>query len=256
MKCPFATWKGPVPGKSSGVERPARGLVLHVMQGTLEGTDAWFHNPQSGVSAHFGVGVNGELYQWVDTTEKAWAQGNGNTSWYSVETEGYLSDPLTDAQIGTCGVLLEWLQAMDHFAMQVTDDVNGEGLIIHSAGGSAWGGHSCPGDIRASQRPSIIAAATGQSSEGEIDVKMSDVVGWISVGPDAFYRLSRDGGVEVVDGSGRPKDNVAFRNYYVLGSDETVYDFGPDKNGGVFSYPGLPANARKGDRYFVAIGLR
>jgi hypothetical protein len=33
------------------------------------------------------------------------------------------------------------------------------GFIIHSAGGAAWGGHSCPGTIRANERANILEIA-------------------------------------------------------------------------------------------------
>ena len=47
-------------------------LIVHIMQGTLAGTDSWFRNPDAQVSAHFGVGKTGTIYQWVDTANRAW----------------------------------------------------------------------------------------------------------------------------------------------------------------------------------------
>lgn len=157
--CPFAEWRGPVPNKSLGtVHRPARGLVLHVMEGTLAGTDSWFHNPAAQASAHFGVGIDGKLVQWVDTDDKAWAEMAGNADWYSVETEGHHTDPLTNAQITTLARLLAWLANRDNFPVQVTDDINGRGLITHGDGGAGWGGHlDCPGPARSAQRADIVA---------------------------------------------------------------------------------------------------
>ena len=37
-------------------------LIVHIMQGTLAGTDSWFRNPNAQVSAHFGVGKTGTIY--------------------------------------------------------------------------------------------------------------------------------------------------------------------------------------------------
>lgn len=45
------------------------------MGGTLAGTDSWFNNSASQVSAHFGAGFDGELHQYVDLGNTAWANG-------------------------------------------------------------------------------------------------------------------------------------------------------------------------------------
>src|SRR5207244_7199464 len=50
-------------------------LIVHIMQGTLAGTDSWFRNPDAQVSAHFGVGKTGTIYQWVDKANRAWHAG-------------------------------------------------------------------------------------------------------------------------------------------------------------------------------------
>lgn len=52
------------------------------MGGYLTGTDGWFNNAGSQVSAHFGVGLNGEIHQYVKLEDGAWANGfleAGNT---------------------------------------------------------------------------------------------------------------------------------------------------------------------------------
>jgi N-acetyl-anhydromuramyl-L-alanine amidase AmpD len=40
-------------------------IVIHVMDGTLAGTDAWFATTESQVSAHYGIGKKGEVHQYV-----------------------------------------------------------------------------------------------------------------------------------------------------------------------------------------------
>jgi N-acetylmuramoyl-L-alanine amidase len=45
------------------------------MSGTLRGTDSWFRNPASQVSAHFGIGMGGEVHQYVDLGNVAWSNG-------------------------------------------------------------------------------------------------------------------------------------------------------------------------------------
>jgi hypothetical protein len=46
-------------------------IVIHIMDGTLIGTDAWFNDPRSRVSAQYGVGKSGEIHQYVKETDSA-----------------------------------------------------------------------------------------------------------------------------------------------------------------------------------------
>jgi N-acetyl-anhydromuramyl-L-alanine amidase AmpD len=104
-------------------------IVIHTMAGTLESCDAWFNNPSSQVSAHYGIGLAGEQHQYVALQNGAWANGilepgnewtqivgnaqNPNYQTVSVETEdnGSAATPVTDEQYGgtlaVCRVALE-----------------------------------------------------------------------------------------------------------------------------------------------------
>lgn len=85
--------------KGRGGETP-KIVVLHVMAGTLAGTDAWFQNPKSLVSSHYGIGLDGTVHQYVAETDTAWANGRalnptsaivkakgGNPNAYSISIE-------------------------------------------------------------------------------------------------------------------------------------------------------------------------
>lgn len=51
-------------------------VVLHVTgPGTMAGMASWFKNPASQVSAHFGIGKNGEIHQYVEMGDSAWHAG-------------------------------------------------------------------------------------------------------------------------------------------------------------------------------------
>ena len=50
-------------------------IVIHIMEGTLAGTDHWFRNPESKVSAHYGIGANGEIHRYVRESDTAWHAG-------------------------------------------------------------------------------------------------------------------------------------------------------------------------------------
>lgn len=60
-------------GRPSGFRPEA--IVIHIMDGTLAGTDAWFNDPRSQVSAHYGVGRAGEVHAYVKETDTAFHAG-------------------------------------------------------------------------------------------------------------------------------------------------------------------------------------
>lgn len=81
-----ATWIGSPnwgypPGKPGRGPYSVLAIVLHIAQGTLKGCDSYFQqtapggNLDAAVSAHFCVGRAGELHQYVDINDAAWANG-------------------------------------------------------------------------------------------------------------------------------------------------------------------------------------
>ena len=162
----LANWRGPVPNKNdAGMVRPLQGLVLHVQQGTEKGTDGWFHDPSSQVSAHFGNPKSGTLDQWVDTNDVAWAQVAGNTSWISLENEGNTGDTLTSSQLVNAATLLAWLNLTENVPMQLAQTPTDQGLGFHAMGAAAWGNHpQCPGQPIVDQRADIVSAAQNMVS--------------------------------------------------------------------------------------------
>jgi len=154
-----ASWR-PVRNFTAGGQDSVHGVVIHIMDGTLAGSEAWFNNPASQASAHFGTGKAGALYQWVDTADRAWAQAGGNRTWLSVENEGKGGDALTDPQLQHCAEVLAWAHKTYGVPLQTTTDPNGKGLGFHGMGGAAWGGHtSCPGPNIVAQLPEIVRRA-------------------------------------------------------------------------------------------------
>lgn len=84
------------------------------MGGSLAGCDSWFAQSASQVSAHYGVGLRGDVHQYVSLADGAWANGvleagntwpgpagvNPNYLTVSIETEDNGSNltPVSDAQ--------------------------------------------------------------------------------------------------------------------------------------------------------------
>jgi N-acetyl-anhydromuramyl-L-alanine amidase AmpD len=61
-------------------------IVIHIMAGSLAGTDSWFGSPVSSVSAHYGVGKNGEIHQYVQEEDTAFHAGTvDRPSWASIK---------------------------------------------------------------------------------------------------------------------------------------------------------------------------
>jgi len=157
---PGARWRGPVPNMTKGaMRRPILGLVLHIQEGSEEGTNTWFHNPAANASAHFGAPKAGGIDQWVDTDDEAWAEEAGNKRWISIENEGHAGDSLTDQQVEACAQVLAWLAKSEGVKLQVAPNVSTGGLAYHSLGGTAWGHLSCPGNPIINQRARIVERA-------------------------------------------------------------------------------------------------
>lgn len=153
-----ARWRGPVPNKTPGAMGDLLGLVLHVEQGTEAGTDSWFHNPGSEVSAHLGVGSY--LEQWVKFDDRAWAEEAGNSRWLSIETAGHNTEALDSDQLHLIAQIYAHLHAAAGFPFRTSELPTEAGFGWHGMGGSAWGDHlDCPGDKRKAQRAIILAKA-------------------------------------------------------------------------------------------------
>jgi len=158
---PAANFRGPVPNiNPSGMVMPPRGVVLHIQQGSEEGTDAWFHNPQAAVSAHFGAPKAGGIDQWVLVGDKAWHAMAANSSFVGVEIEGNSGDELTGEQFDSIARLLVWLHTTYGIPLAPTDHTDGWGVAYHALGGSAWGSHpDCPGAPIIAARGRLCALA-------------------------------------------------------------------------------------------------
>lgn len=164
-RCSFAQWQGSPNDYQGGMDAQPMGVVLHIEQGYETGTVSEFHNPGAQASAHFGVGKDGHIDQFVDTNDAAWAEVAGNRHWISIEHEGFSGESLTLQQVASDARLVAWLKGHEggpayNFPLSVTDDINTPGLGWHGMGGDAWGGHfNCPGDPVKAQRQTILAEA-------------------------------------------------------------------------------------------------
>jgi N-acetylmuramoyl-L-alanine amidase len=94
------TWKG--------VTYTPQVIVLHWMAGTLKSTDKTFQNPLRQASAHFGVGGDGTVHQYVAVGDTAYHSGNWwvNLKSIGIEHEGNVGIPITEATYKASAELL------------------------------------------------------------------------------------------------------------------------------------------------------
>jgi hypothetical protein len=153
-----------------GRMRPAlKGLIIHITDGaspgkgkpkmppSLNGVWGWFCNPKAYASANFCIAKDGEIWQFVDTENRAWSVDGDviDSEWISVENIGLPGESLTDDQVDGCAMLLGWLHRQ-HPSIPVAVAVNkhGAGLGYHALFGRGHPG--CPGTPVISQLPDIV----------------------------------------------------------------------------------------------------
>jgi hypothetical protein len=143
---------------------PAQGFVVHTEVGYEHSVVSEFNDTAAQASAFFSVGMDGHVHQYgpIGRGWKAWTQAAGNPHWRGAEHEdkGNPNNPMTQAQLESSAALIEVTSHHDGFPLQATDDaIHGRGVIFHSDGGTAWGGHDCPGAVRRTQRPALLVIA-------------------------------------------------------------------------------------------------
>lgn len=140
-------------------------IVIHVMEGSMEGTLAWFRNTLSKVSAHYGVSRKGEVVQYVDDQDTAYHAGkvdhptaelvqqnigiSPNLWTIGIEHEGTEDQEPTAAQMVASAELVAALCARYKIPL---DEKH---VIPHHAIRSS---KSCPGKISV---PELLALARG-----------------------------------------------------------------------------------------------
>jgi hypothetical protein len=180
------------------------GIVLHTMVGSLDGTDAFFHQDgYTGTESHFGVGGDGTVYQWTDTARTADANLEGTHRLLSIETAdmGPPFDPWTGSnvpawtgkQLDAIAAIVAWASKEHDFPLRPMDNskpgqrgVGWHRLGIDSSppfqpgyrvsGGEHWStsiGKACPGDRRIHQVPEVITRAKQLLADGD-DMQLSD----------------------------------------------------------------------------------
>lgn len=181
---PGVQWR-PLPRPSSTRMSAHDVVVIHTMVGSLEGTDGYFRRLTNGVNSHFGTGGDGTIRQWVDTTVRSGANGDGNYRCISIENadmgpqfpawntnDGGAVPPFTPAQIEANARICAWANTTHGIPLALIPDSKPgrRGIGFHRlgvpgyvvAGGERWSsaaGKVCPAVRRIAQIPQIIDRA-------------------------------------------------------------------------------------------------
>lgn len=103
--------------------RPVRAVVLHIAEGKAASVDQWFNDPAAKVSAHFLVGLDGTIRQYVGVHDVAYHAGevvapswagyvrgeNPNAVTIGIEHEGFGLAPWPEAQLTASALLAAWI---------------------------------------------------------------------------------------------------------------------------------------------------
>jgi N-acetyl-anhydromuramyl-L-alanine amidase AmpD len=131
-------------------------IVIHIMAGTAASAGAWFNNPRSQVSAHYGITKTGSIHQYVKEEDTAYHAGihgadfakataqvvkdrlNVNPNQYSIgiEHEGQAGDVWPEAMLEASRALVRrcaatWNIPLDRYHVVGHHEI--------------YPGHSCPG---------------------------------------------------------------------------------------------------------------
>jgi hypothetical protein len=167
--CDFATRRDLSGSRGNGPFGRFLGVILHVNQ-SEHGTSAdWFASDppanKDSVTPTFQVFKDGSVVQFLPLNWQPWCQIDGNFNYGAIETAGLDSEPLTDAQVSTIGRLIGEYRDVLGMSLAIADQPGQRGLGTHQMGGAAWGGHPCPGSLRAGQRSAILAAVPSKVTD-------------------------------------------------------------------------------------------
>lgn len=185
---PGATWR-PVASKGRKALTEYNRVNFHVA--VSEASSLWdYFNKSSSPDSHFYVRRDGTTEQYVDTSQRAFADYEGNDATISIETQGGVNnpngEPWTDAQRETLAQIYAWAVQTHGIAVQQASsskkDQTSRGMSWHRlgidgnfpalpdiragrkqrGGGMHWStssGKACPGDAKIQSVPSIFARA-------------------------------------------------------------------------------------------------
>lgn len=152
----------PIMYHTNGPFKACYGVVLHVNQSNGRLESFFASGPprnQYSVTPNFQLYKVGAPTQYLPLGYQPWTQENGNFNYGSMESEGYVNEPLNDNQLHWAAIIMKAYNTYFKVPFLLANAAGQKGLGTHAMGGAAWGGHPCPGDIRTAQRSAILVLA-------------------------------------------------------------------------------------------------
>lgn len=159
-------------------------VVIHVTDGTLRGSAAWFADPKSNVSAHFIVGMDGTVIQCVSVENAAYHAGDWGMNLRSIgiEHEGQPSKgPWTpsEAQLEASADLVAELcrrfNIPPHRAHIIAhSEVNPNRAARHNCPGPTWPWGKYVEEVQARLKPAAPQPAHKPDVEDRRPVRLFD----------------------------------------------------------------------------------
>lgn len=159
-------------------------ITLHIMVGTLAGTDSVFQHA-GGASAHYGIGGNGEIHQYVSESDGSWSDANyaSNNSTISIEHEGGMTGvPCTRACMDASARLCADIARRQNWSHLWYDGLNGNVWLHREIPGTDHAG--CPDLAPNGLDVTYVINKANQLLEGNNMTSAGDVWNY-NIGADA-----------------------------------------------------------------------
>lgn len=150
-------------------------ITLHIMVGHLAGTDSVFQHP-GGASAHYGIGADGTIHQYVNENDGSWSDANyaSNNSTISIEHEGGMDGiPCTQACMNASARLCADIARRHGWTHLQHDGLNGNIWLHREIPGTDHAG--CPDRAPNSLDVNYVINKANQLLQGDDDMSAEDV---------------------------------------------------------------------------------
>ena len=150
-------------------------ITLHIMVGHLTGTDSIFQHP-NGASAHYGIGADGTIHQYVNENDGSWSDANyaSNNSTISIEHEGGMNGiPCTQACMDASAKLCADIARRQGWTHLQHNGLNGNIWLHREIPGTDHAG--CPDRAPNSLDVNYVINKANQLLQGEDDMSAEDV---------------------------------------------------------------------------------
>lgn len=151
-------------------------ITLHIMVGYLSGTDSVFKNPSTQASAHYGIGADGTIHQYVDESDGSYSDANyaSNNSTISIEHEGGMAGvPCTQACMDASARLCANIARRYGWTHLWHNGLKGNVWLHREIPGTDH--YGCPDNTINGLNVDYIIHKANQILEGEDDMSAEDV---------------------------------------------------------------------------------